>query len=97
MNKYSSNPYIAKQSFPHINLNNLTSSGNLSSESHKSIYQRNVDSKLFQGVSFVIFYSWECCNEYLDMFTQIHNQLLSLKSLQPVSYTHLTLPTKRIV
>lgn len=68
----SSNRYLE---LPKLDLVNFTSSGELSTDTSLSIYNRKVNPEYYKGLSFVLFYSNGCCYEYLNELNNINSKL----------------------
>ena len=67
-------------SIPHLNLDNFTSSGNLTSDVHSDIYSKKVDNVNFKGLTFVMFYSKPCCKDEIKVFNDLHSKINEINS-----------------
>ena len=61
--------------FPHLTIKNFTTNGDLSSDINLDTFSRRVNPNSFSGVSFVLFYSKGCCENYLKCFSELHSKL----------------------
>lgn len=61
--------------FPHLNIQNFTTNGDLSIDINLDKFSRRVNSSSFNGISFVLFYSKGCCENYLKCFTDMYSKL----------------------
>ena len=71
-------------SIPHLNLENFTSSGNLTSDISSDIYSKKVDSLTFKGLSFVMFYSKPCCKDEIKVFNDLFLKINEINSKSQV-------------
>lgn len=67
-----------------LNLENFTSSGNLSSDVSLDVYKKTVDSFSFNGLSFVLFYSKPCCKDEIKVFNDLFNRQQSINNGRPL-------------
>ena len=66
--------------FPHLNIQNFTTNGDLSTDTSLDTFSRRVDPNSFSGVSFVLFYSKGCCENYLKCFSDMYSNILPKNS-----------------
>jgi hypothetical protein len=78
-NKTSNNMNV-----PQLNLENFTSSGNLSTDTSLNIYSKTTNYSYYNGLTFVLFYSKPCCKDEIEVFKVLNSKLNQINSTRNI-------------